>query len=92
MSNRVGTKGQVVIEKGIRDRLGVEPGWRAVQLLVDDHVELYFIPPEHDRSVAGALSKYARANLRSEEALKEAAEAAWVEAVRERFGTPDTSE
>lgn len=26
MANKVGTKGQIVIEKAIRDELGVEPG------------------------------------------------------------------
>ena len=55
----VGAKGQVVIEKGIRDRLGVGAGWQTVQTLVDDHVEIRFVPPEHDRSLFGALAQYA---------------------------------
>jgi hypothetical protein len=29
MSSKVGTEGQVVIEKRIRDGLGVKPGWQA---------------------------------------------------------------
>lgn len=40
----VGPKGQVVIAKEIRERLGIRPGWRVIQRLVDDHVELYFLP------------------------------------------------
>lgn len=58
MATAVGTKGQVVIEKQIRDRLGVKPGWRAVQVLVGDHVEVYFIPPPHNRSLRGCLAPY----------------------------------
>lgn len=51
MNHKVGQKGQIVIEKRIRDKLGVKPGWQALQLLVGDHVEVYFVPPEHNRSL-----------------------------------------
>jgi AbrB family looped-hinge helix DNA binding protein len=59
MSYRVGPKGQVVIEKSIRDRLGVRPGSRAVQVLVGDHVEIRFLPADHEESLAGCLAVYA---------------------------------
>ena len=60
MTRRVGPKGQVVIEKEIRDRLGVQPGSVAIQKLVGDHVEIRFAPPPppvalHDRSLLGIL-------------------------------------
>ena len=55
MPVRVGTKGQVVIEKEIRDALGIEPGALAVQRLVGDHVEIRFLPAEHQRSLRGRL-------------------------------------
>jgi bifunctional DNA-binding transcriptional regulator/antitoxin component of YhaV-PrlF toxin-antitoxin module len=59
MSTIVGTKGQVVIEKPIRDELGVEPGWIAVQRIVGgDRVEVRFYPAEHDRSLRGALAEH----------------------------------
>ena len=58
MVNVVGTKGQVVIAKKIRDELGIRPGWLALQRLVDGHVEIYFVMPEHNRSLKGALQKY----------------------------------
>lgn len=55
----VGTKYQVVIEREARRKLGIEPGWVAVQTVVGDHLELRFLPPEHDRSLAGSLGEYA---------------------------------
>jgi len=55
MAFRVGSKGQVVIDKRIRDELGVEPGSLALQQRVGDHVEIAFLPPEHARSLRGSL-------------------------------------
>jgi len=57
----VGTKYQVVIERDARRTLGIQPGWVAVQRVVGDHLEVRFLPPEHDRSSAGSLRRYARA-------------------------------
>jgi AbrB family looped-hinge helix DNA binding protein len=59
MPTTVGPKGQVVIEKAIRDRLGVKPGAVAIQTLVGDRVEIRFLPPEHGESFFGALAAYA---------------------------------
>ena len=56
MSTLVGSKGQITIEKEIRDRLGVEPGWRAFQRQEGDRVVLEFRPPRHQRSLAGILA------------------------------------
>ncbi|MBI4197968.1 MAG: AbrB/MazE/SpoVT family DNA-binding domain-containing protein [Chloroflexi bacterium] len=85
MASKVGQKGQIVIEKEIRNRLGVLPGWIALQILVDDHVEVYFAPPEHNRSLAGILAPYVKRSLPPEE-WHQAVEKAWEEAVREKFG------
>ena len=41
----------MVIAKPIRDSLGLAPGWISIQRLVDDHVELYFLPPDHRESL-----------------------------------------
>ena len=82
MAHLVGEKGQVVIEKPLRDALGVQPGFVTVQTLVDDHVEIRFFPPEHDRSLQGILSRYVTRPVSSEE-LQEAGEKAWTEAVTE---------
>ena len=55
MAAIVGPKGQVVIDKAIRDRLGISPGWRAYQTLDDGCVKIYFRPPPHSRSLLGTL-------------------------------------
>jgi bifunctional DNA-binding transcriptional regulator/antitoxin component of YhaV-PrlF toxin-antitoxin module len=78
MANVVGEKGQVVIEKPLREALGVQPGFVTVQTVVNDHLEIQFFPPEHTRSLRGALKT--NLNLSTEE-LREARERAWQEVV-----------
>ena len=83
----VGPKGQIVIAKEIRDRLGVKPGWLALQLLVDDHLEVRFLPPEHNESLAGILAPYIDEAVTESLANKdwrEISDAAWEAAARER--------
>lgn len=82
MAHTVGDKGQIVIEKPIRDALGVQPGFITVQSLVGDHVEIRFYPPEHNRSLRGVLAKYAKQSI-SPEHWQAAREQAWAEAVSE---------
>jgi AbrB family looped-hinge helix DNA binding protein len=43
-SGRVGERGQVSIEKAIRDQLGIHAGDRAVQRVEDGRVVMEFIP------------------------------------------------
>jgi AbrB family looped-hinge helix DNA binding protein len=63
MSHVVGSKGQVVIAKAVREKLGIEQGWMTIQRLVNDHVEIYFVPPEHDRSLKGCLAEHVKQSL-----------------------------
>lgn len=60
MTHLVGEKGQIVIEREIRQRLGIERGWQTVQRLVGDHVEIHFLPPAHRRSLKGSLNAHVR--------------------------------
>lgn len=84
MANAVGSKGQVVIEKALRDRLGIQPGWLALQRLVDDHVEISFLPPVHRRSLMGSLAGYTTVRIESGAAWDAAREAAWAKAAEAR--------
>lgn len=72
----VGTKGQVVVEKAIREQLGVKPGWQVMQRVVDGHVELHFLPPRHNRSLAGVLKPHLKRHLLTDEDWAEAREEA----------------
>ena len=40
MTYKVGGKGEVVIRKELRDQLGIEPGWIALQRLVNNRIEI----------------------------------------------------
>ena len=89
MANKVGTKGQVVIDKEIRERLGIEPGWLALQLVVDDHVEIYFLPPEHRRSLRGSLAPYTNVRIGSGPEWDKARQTAWETAAKGKAGLVD---
>lgn len=80
MSHVVGSKGQVVIAKAIREKLGIEQGWMAIQRLVDDHVEIYFVPPEHDRSLKGCLAPHVKQSL-PDSSWRRARAEAWGESI-----------
>ena len=92
MTNKVGSKGQIVIEKGIRDRLGIRPGYRAIQLLVDDHVELHFIPPDHNHSLMGILASHiTRPIPESDDGWQVVKDMTWTEAVNDKKNLVDES-
>lgn len=87
MTYTVGPKGQIVIAKDLRERLGIEPGWMALQRIEGDHLVVYFLPPEHRESLAGSLAPYISDEVKKK--LKgmdwqEVREAAWDEVAEER--------
>ncbi len=90
MANKVGSKGQLVIEKELREQLGIEPGSIAIQRVVDDHIEIHFLPAEHERSLKGSLASYARRSNRSKE-WAQIREDAWRAAAEERERPARTS-
>ena len=55
MATQVSARGEITIEREAREALGIEPGMIAVQLVVDGHLEVYFIPAPHRRSLFGVL-------------------------------------
>jgi hypothetical protein len=55
MTTQVSSRSQITIDPQARRALSVEPGMEAVQIVVDNHLEVYFIPARHRESVFGVL-------------------------------------
>jgi len=55
MPSRVGERGQITIEKQIREDLGVYAGDQAIQRVEGGRVVIEFVPAAHRRSLAGSL-------------------------------------
>ncbi len=91
MTSVVGQRGQIVIEKPLRDALGLQPGYIALQRLVDDHVEVYFYPPEHAESLRGMLSGQTERSVPPEH-WSEVREEAWSRKVRSEWQGPEAPE
>ncbi|MDI6772635.1 MAG: AbrB/MazE/SpoVT family DNA-binding domain-containing protein [bacterium] len=87
MPTLVGSKGQVVIEREIRNRLGVQPGAVAVQTLVGDRVEIRFVPPAHSESLFGVLSSHLSRGAATR-AWSEVKRRAWGAAAKDKERTP----
>lgn len=56
MASRVGERGQITVEKAIREELAVYAGDQAVQWIEDRRLVVEFVPAAHDRSLAGSLA------------------------------------
>ena len=55
MSSRVGERGQITIEKAIREELAIYAGDETVQRIEDGRIVIEVVPGRHRRSMAGAL-------------------------------------
>lgn len=55
MSSRVGHRGQITIEKAIREELAIYAGDEAVQRVEGGRIVIEVIPGRHRRSLAGSL-------------------------------------
>lgn len=60
MASSVGERGQITIEKAIREELGVYAGDLAFQRVEDGKVIIEFVPAPHARSLAGSLRDIVR--------------------------------
>jgi bifunctional DNA-binding transcriptional regulator/antitoxin component of YhaV-PrlF toxin-antitoxin module len=78
MSTIVGEKGQITIEKHIRRALGIAAGWRACQTIEDGRVVVSFVPPKHNRSLAGVLRASTTVRIETEDEFRRAAEGSWL--------------
>ena len=87
MPTLVGSKGQVVIEREIRNRLGIRPGAVAIQTIVGDRVEIRFVPPAHSESLFGVLSSHLSRGA-AVRAWPEVKRRAWEAAAKDKERTP----
>ena len=55
MTSRVGERGQITIEKAIREELAIYAGDEAVQRVEDGRIVIEVVPGRHRRSLAGSL-------------------------------------
>ena len=81
----VGSKGQIVISKEIRDKIGVKPGWLALERLTGDYVEVYFVPPEHSKSLKGSLLPYIKTHIAQGKEWNEVRDKVWDEAAKKKI-------
>lgn len=78
MSSTVGERGQITIEKAIREELAIYAGDEAVQRIEDGRIVIEIVPARHRRSLAGSL-KDALTTIPADEsweAIRQAADAA----------------
>ena len=70
--------------------MGVKPGWLALQRVVDSHLEIYFVPPEHNRSLKGSLAPYTNVTIPPNAKWSDIKDKAWEIAIQEsgRFTGP----
>jgi AbrB family looped-hinge helix DNA binding protein len=75
MAGRVGERGQITIEKAIREELRIYAGDETVQRIEDGRIVIEVVPGRHRRSLAGSLKERVRRKPRDEswEALRKAA-------------------
>lgn len=55
MASRVGERGQITIEKSIREELSIYAGDETIQRVEDGRIVIDIVPGRHRRSVAGSL-------------------------------------
>ena len=58
MPSRVGERGQITIERAIREELGIHAGDEAVQRIEDGRLVVEIVPGRRRRSLAGALKPH----------------------------------
>jgi AbrB family looped-hinge helix DNA binding protein len=88
MSSLVGTRGRITIDKEIRQRLGLKPGWRVFQRIEGNTVVLEFSAPRHQRSSSGLLSGKTYRTFQTDDDLYAAIEDSWELIAQEVEGMP----
>lgn len=75
MASRVGERGQITIEKHIREELGIYAGDETIQRIEDGRIVVDVVPGRHSRSLAGSAVPHIRRHPPDESwpALRDAA-------------------
>ena len=73
MTNVVGERFQITIDKKVREKLGVMPGDQAVERVEDGRLVVYFMPRPHNESLLGILKKPGMKPITDWQALRDAA-------------------
>jgi AbrB family looped-hinge helix DNA binding protein len=76
MASRVGERGQITLEKAIREELGIYAGDETVQRVEDGRIVIEVVPGRHRRSLAGSL-RVKVTRRPSDEAWAALRDAAW---------------
>jgi AbrB family looped-hinge helix DNA binding protein len=85
MPSRVGERGQITLEKAIREEMGIYAGDEAVQRIEDGRLVIEFVPGRHRRSLAGSLREKVR-QVPADESWDALRQAAWDAADPDRGG------
>lgn len=85
MATKVGPRGQITIEKSIRDQLGIKPKDVAVQEVVNGRLTVYFLPAPHRRSLRGILKPRPKRPIRDWKRAQQIVERAVAEEVMGRM-------
>jgi AbrB family looped-hinge helix DNA binding protein len=80
MASRVGERGQITLEKRIREELGIRAGDEAIQRIENGRIVVEVVPGRHSRSLAGAAAPHITRQP-SDESWEVLRDAAW--------GSPD---
>jgi len=73
MSNVVGERYQITIEKSVREQLGIKPGDRAVERVEDGRLVIEFVPRPHNESLRGILHRPGMEPITDWQAVKDRA-------------------
>jgi AbrB family looped-hinge helix DNA binding protein len=73
MTNVVGERFQITIDKKVREQLGVKPGDQAVERVEEGRLVVYFMPRPHNESLLGILKKPGMKPITDWQALRDAA-------------------
>jgi AbrB family looped-hinge helix DNA binding protein len=73
MTNVVGERFQITIDKAVRRQLGIKPGDRAIERVEEGRLVVTFTPAPHDRSLMGILNDPGLAPIEDWQAAKDRA-------------------